>query len=639
MSGVTAEVIAEVRSRANLLEVISEFVVLKRTGKEHKGLCPFHNEKTPSFHVNAEKGIYKCFGCGEGGDVFAFMQKVKGLEFLDSVRELAHKYGVALVETREDRAQYDKRASMLMLYQQAAEYYARLLADPKEGLVARQYLQNRGISEETVLRFRLGYAPAVWDGLLRYLTGATKVSPATLEEAGLVRRRTDSSTHYDLFRHRLIIPIFDDQGKVIAFGGRDLGGSDVKYINSPESPVYTKGQHLYGLHLAKEAIKQRDQVIVVEGYFDAIACHQFGFEQTVATLGTALTERQAKLLVRYTESKRVYLAFDADSAGERALERGVETLNQIAEGVGIELRALRVPGGKDPDECLRQSNGPQSFLQAVNKAPALLDYQLERAVESVDISSHSGKIDAAGRVVPILARIRNSVGRSEYVRQWAARLGIREEALLADVGAFRWRQGMGLPPRPVQQNKSANGLKSGHLEAERQLLALYLTSRDDYKRVSSALTDETFIEPVHQRIKEALDGIGSQFNTAEDLQYRLMDRLAPDGEAKRVMVDLILMVDEIRKQKAPVDVMLNEARARILKERLIQLKGRLRAHMSLAAGELEQNALGSKINQLLQLETFVLPSAKNEDELNEVRRKIQAILGDKGQEKQLETTA
>lgn len=643
MKGVTSEVIAEVRSRANLLEVISEFVVLKRAGKEHRGLCPFHAEKTPSFHVNAEKGIYKCFGCGEGGDAFAFLQKVKGLDFIDSVRELALRYGVQLVETVEDRAEYDRRTAILMLYQQAAEYYARLLADPREGVVARDYLSSRGVSEEIIAKFKLGYSPGVWDGLLRYLTSASKVSPATLEEAGLVRRKPDSTTCYDLFRHRLMIPIFDGEGRVIAFGGRALGDNEVKYLNSPESPIYTKGQHLFGLHLAKDAIKQRDSVIVVEGYFDAITAHQYGFEQTVATLGTALTERQAKLLVRYTESKRVYLAFDSDSAGEKALERGVETLNQIAEGVGIELKALRVPGGKDPDECLRsasEAGGPQSFQAAIVNAPLLVDYQLERAVEKIDLKTHTGRIEAARQIVPILAQIKNSVGRGEYVRQWALKLGIREEELLSDVGQHRRRQGMGLRPRAPSHSATAGaGLKSGHFEAERQLLALYLTSRDDHERVSAALTDESLIKPVHQRIKSALDGIGAKFNTVEDLQYKLMDRLGPDAEASKVMVDLVLEAERIRRQKASVDAVLRDYLGTILKERLLSEQKRLLNIWNKTTDDHEAKLIGGKIKQLQGIQDKALPGVKTEGEINELRRQVDEILRDYGQFRQLETTA
>ncbi|MBI4533268.1 MAG: DNA primase, partial [Candidatus Melainabacteria bacterium] len=222
LQGVTSEIIAEVRSRANLLEVISELVVLKRAGKEHRGLCPFHPEKTPSFYVNPEKGIYKCFGCGEGGDVFAFVRKTKGFEFLDAVRELARRYGVRLVESEKDQEEHDKRALILMLYQQAALYYARLLADEREGCVAQAYLKKRGIDAEMISAFKLGYAPSTWDGLIHYLTSVSKITPKTLEEAGLARCKLDSGHYFDLFRDRLMIPICDNEGRVIAFGGRTL---------------------------------------------------------------------------------------------------------------------------------------------------------------------------------------------------------------------------------------------------------------------------------------------------------------------------------------------------------------------------------------------------------------------------------
>ena len=649
MKGVTSEVIGEVKSRARLLEVISEHVVLKRAGKEHKGLCPFHSEKTPSFHVNEDKAFYKCFGCGEQGDVFSFVMKVKGLNFYDAVRDLAGRYGVKLPDTAEERQEYDRKTAMLMLYQQAAAYYARLLSDDQEGAQARQYLQERGLSEEIIARFKLGYAPNAWDGLLRYLTTANKVAAQTLEDAGLVRRRPDSTTYFDLFRRRLMIPICDDQGRVIAFGGRTMADDQVKYLNSPESPIYTKGQHLFAFHLAKEAIRTSDSVIVVEGYFDAITAHQSGLNNTVATLGTALTERQAKLLVRHTESKRVFLSFDADAAGERAMERGVETLNQIAEGVGIELRVIKVPGGKDPDECLRSQEpdaGLAGFSAAVQGAPLLIDYQLERAVSSADLGSHTGRIDASRRIVPLLAQIKNTVGRGEYIRQWALRLRVREEELLADVQQFRRSAGLAdsgrrrygqLPAAPA--GTSRKSLRSGHVEAGLNLLALYLTSRDDHRRAAESLGEEDLLDPVYGRIKESIEGIGTQFSTIEDLLSILQDRLAPDPEAARVLVDVILKSEEIRKQKVPVEVTLRENRARLLQERLSQEGAKLRTLSGAAANDDERNSIDSKIIQLKRLETILLPNAGTDDELNEVRRKIEEIAGIKGQLQRLETKA
>lgn len=635
MKGINSDVISDVRNRATIVEIVSDVVVLKRAGKIYRGLCPFHSEKTPSFHVYPDKGFFVCFGCNERGDVFAFIQKTKGIGFVDAVRNLAHRYGVELPETTDDRREFDKRSLILMLYQQAGEYFRRLLHSADHGFVARDYLHNRGISDETIERFQLGYAPNAWDGLVTHLTRSNNVSAEILVEAGLVRHKEETNRYYDLFRHRLMIPIHDEQGRVIAFGGRTLADDQVKYINSPESPIYIKGDHLYAFPQAKESIRQHDSVIVVEGYFDAITAHQHGFTNTVATLGTALTDRQAKLLVRYTDSKRVYLCFDTDNAGERAVSRGTETMSQIAEGVGIELRIIRVPGGKDPDECIRSSGenaGPAAFKDAVDHAPLLVDYQLERALSSVDITTHSGRIDAARAVVPILAAIKNSVARGEYVRQWSMRIGVREDELLSDVGQYRRSNRIGAPsPQPFNDQRvrsiaaQKNAPKAGYIDAERHLLALFLTSNDDHGAVRKALAEDRFVDPVHQRIKEAVEGIGN-FNNVDDLQYRLMDRLGPDAEASAVLVDVILKAEDLARQNLPREVILKEARARILQEKLIQANNRLRALLPTVSNDEEGRLVQSRIMQLKQLQTKALQSAQTEDQIADLRRQIDSLL-------------
>ncbi len=653
MKGITSEVIAEVRSRANIIDLISESVVLKRAGKDYKGLCPFHKEKTPSFHVSAEKGIYKCFGCGEGGDIFAFVQKIKGLDFLDTVRDLAERFGIALVETAEDRRAFDKRSLMLMLHEQACQYYVRLLEHPSEGLVAREYLENRGVSPEIIKKFRLGYAPSGWDGLLRHLTEANQVAPTTLEEAGLIRRRNDGSNYFDLFRHRLIIPICDDQGRVIAFGGRTLGNDQVKYLNSPETPLYTKGLNLFAFNLAKDSIKTKDAVLLVEGYFDAITAHQFGFNNTVATLGTALTMQQAKMLVRFTESKRVYLSFDSDAAGAKAVERGVETLHEVSEGVGIELRVIDVPGGKDPDECLHSANGLALFEQAIAEAPLLIDHQINSVLAKVGFETHTGKIEAAKLVVPILANIRNAVARGEYIRQAAMRIGVREEELLSDVGEYRREHRLVRPPDRPNANlgshrarlpegtalnfqvKNSVGSKrhfgsasrEGTAEAERRLLALFLTSREDHQIALNSLLDEQLISAEHRLIKEAIGGVGTSFNNCEDLEHKLMDRLAPNKEASAALIEVILTADEMRKQDAPAELIIREARARLIKERLNQLITGLRGNSASTNEESDSMHVQSKIAELTKLERIVLPNISEISELDDLQRKINQLVG------------
>ena len=646
MKGVTSEVIAEVRNRASLHEVIAEHIMLKRAGRMYVGLCPFHKEKSGSFNVNPERGYYKCFGCGEGGDVFTFIQKFKGLDFLDAVRDLAQKYGVQLIETAEERHQFDKRSAFLMLYQQASEYYSHLLADPIEGQIARDYLYARGITDDIIAKFKLGYAANSWDGLSHYLTTNVKVSAQTLEEAGLARRRPESNSHYDLFRNRLMIPIFDDQGRVIAFGGRTLGDDQIKYLNSPESPIYTKGQHLYAFHLAKDEIKKRDAVIVVEGYFDAITSHLYGFENTVATCGTALTEHQSRALVKFTESKRVYLAFDADEAGIRAIDKGGVTLNQIADGVSLDLKVIKVPGGKDPDECLRTKDGeslvgPIMYAKAMEEAPSLLEYQLAKAVEGINLTSHMGKIDAAKQLVPVFAQIKMQVARGEYVRQWAMKLGIPEENLLSDVRQYRTTHRSNAPAEPANSQKarstpgvspsrhlisSRGALMSGYVNSEQQLLALYLTSRDDYERVVRHMEDECFISPPHQRIKDAIEGIGTNFNTIEDLQSQLMNRLSPDTEALSAFVEVILKAEVLRKQNLPVEKIIQEFRVVLLKERITRTLVTLRSTLATSESDFDLNSVQSKIIQLNSIEKLALTNPElSLDEIAILKRKIDDI--------------
>ncbi|RTL37737.1 MAG: DNA primase [Candidatus Melainabacteria bacterium] len=628
LSTISHDDIAEVRSRANILEVVSEHVTMKRSGTSYMGRCPFHEERSASFSVVPDKGFFHCFGCHAKGDVYAFLMKIKGMDFPSAVRELAHKYGVQLVETAEQREEYDKRTHMLMLYQQASQYFIRLLHDPAQGAVARDYLSKRGIPEDIIERFKIGYAGPTWDGLLNYLTSTTKVAPATLEEAGLVRRKHETNSFYDLFRNRLMIPICDDRGQVIAFGGRTLGNDDAKYVNSPESLIYVKNRQLYAFNLAKESIKARDAVIVVEGYFDAITPHQFGFTNTVATCGTALSEAQARSLVRYTESKRVYLAFDADAAGASAIERGAHMLQQVADGVGLELRVLRIPGAKDPDECLRSEGGPEAFAEAIENAPLLVDYQLDQALDECDIGSHVGKIDAARKVIPILAQIKNSVERGEYIRQLSMKVGVREEELLSDVSQYRKDNRIGVNPgnAPSRPRSSQRGpVKVGHVEAEQQLLALYFTSREDYDRTAAALENEYFLTPVNQFIKECIEGVGTDFNTVEDLQFKLMDRLAPEIEASAAFVEVIERVDEIRKMKMPIDVLLFQCKKRLLSEKVNRILANLKALLNAADNDTDLLALQSRISKLNMLNRTTT-TLETLEELDEFKRNIEAAM-------------
>ncbi len=622
MSGVTREVIAEVRSRANIYEVVSELVALKRAGKQYKGLCPFHTEKTPSFHVNPDRGIFKCFGCNEGGDVFTFLERMKGLDFIDTVKELAQRYGVQLVESTYERNEYHRRNEILMLYQQAAQYYRRLLEDEHAGAAAREYLLARGIDAETSAKFNLGYAPDVWDGLLLYLTSQAKAAPATLVEAGLVRARDRGRGHYDLFRHRVMIPICDGEGRVIAFGGRALGDDKIKYLNSPETPIYTKGQHLFAFNLAKDEIRHKDAVIVVEGYFDAIMLHRHDFANSVATLGTALTARQARQLVRYTASRRVYLAFEGDSAGQRAVDRGVEILNQVVEGVGVELRILVLPGGKDPDDCLRLE-GRAAFAEAQAVAPLIIDYQLDQAVKPFDLSTHTGSIEAARALVPVVGEIRDAVARGVYVRHWAERINVSEESLLFDVGQYRrWRVSNDVKFAPRQE--SVGSRPADPLEdAESSLLSLFLVSLEQFDFVSRQMADWHFDNPAHARIREAIEGAGSGFLSVDELFEELAVRLVLDREACQILNNrLIQKAEEIRRQDIDLSVLLADFQIKAYMLRLERVIGSLRR----GEGRLNEADALIKVRELIRLRKLLQFGVEGMDAFRELKGKIDLVL-------------
>ena len=623
---ITNDVISAVRNKANILEVVSQVVMLKRIGKDYKGLCPFHKEKTPSFHVNPEKGIYKCFGCGEGGDIFSFIQKAKGLGFLDAVKELAHQYGVSLIETEAEKTEYKRRGLFLLLYEQACEFYSKLLKDPGHGAMARQYLINRGLDEKTIQEFRLGLAPISWDALTDYLCTTNKVSAITLEEAGLSRKKTEGHGYYDLFRNRLIIPITDEQGRVIAFGGRTLGNDQVKYLNSPETLLYRKGEHLFAFSLAKESIKNDDAVIVVEGYFDAITAHASGLKNTVATLGTALSNEQCKLLVRHTESKRVYLAFDADSAGIKATEKGAQILEQLASGIGLDLRVVSIPGGKDPDECLRSSNGLTLFKQAIENSQSLIDYEINQVTADFNDKSRDGKITIARKIVPILARIDHAIARSEYIRQIANRFDLQESSLISEVNKQRQtrtketnKQYSNKAPSLKERLRPADGL----IDAERWLIAAFISNEQNYNIAFKYLAKEELITNPHRTIIKIIYEWGNIFTNTKDLERKLLDHFASETQISAALVEIILKAEEIEKQKISVPILLLQSRVKLMKERLAGLTKIIRNRLT--PSNTETNLLQSKILELNRLERLTLPTVNNMDEIEQMQEKIKEI--------------
>lgn len=428
----------EVRNQADIVRVVSDYVSLKKRGQNWIACCPFHSEKTPSFNVHPGKGIYKCFGCSAGGNVFDFVMRVEGLSFPDAVRLVAEKSGIPVPQETAPRPEVERaerrRKRVFELNEMALEFFEQQFGATPEGRRALEYLEGRGITSATRARFRLGYAPNAWDTLSAHLAsrGATREEIA---DSGLVTVKEGGSGYYDRFRGRVIFPIFDAQGRSVAFGGRTLGDDKPKYLNSPETAVYTKGNHLYGLFHARDAIRRSGFAILVEGYLDVLIPAQEGVENLVASLGTALTEAQARLLRRYMSKPQVIVNYDPDAAGQTATTRSFETL--LAQG--FKINVLQLPGGLDPDEFVRE-RGVAAYRELLPTTVPYLDYVVDRAVAAHDVTRPSGKADALNEVLPFIAQIENQLERVEYARRAAERINVDEDMLRKELRAAAIRR-------------------------------------------------------------------------------------------------------------------------------------------------------------------------------------------------------
>jgi DNA primase len=436
---VAADVVSEVKSRLDIIDVVAGYVTLQRAGREFKGLCPFHGEKTPSFTVSPERQAWYCFGCSLGGDMFAFVQKIENIDFRQALQQLADRAGVELEERPGVAGNSARKRNVIELNTKAAAFFEHVLWKSEAGRAGRELLQQRGLDEETARRFGVGFAPAGGNGenaLVRFLVDrGGKV--ADIVEAGLAHDRGQSPR--DRFRNRLIFPIRDDRGAVIAFGGRAMGDAVPKYLNSPETAVYHKSSALFGIDLAREALRSDHQALVVEGYFDVIASHRAGIAHVVASSGTALTREQVRILSRYTES--ITLCFDADDAGIAAASRAVDIIS--AEGLSARLVVLP-EGVKDPDELVKVE--PGAFARVVAAAKPEWEVLLERAIGEVSVTDVEERRRAAERAVALLLRIPNAATRDLYGQQAASRLGLSADALAADVA----RALRGERPRPAK---------------------------------------------------------------------------------------------------------------------------------------------------------------------------------------------
>jgi len=577
------DTIDEVKHRADIVDVISERVVLKKRGKDFLGLCPFHNEKTPSFSVSPSKQMYYCFGCQAGGNVFKFMMELNKNSFAEVVLDLARRYQVPVQTLEPEQRQelqrkISERNQVYEILEVASRFYQHALWQPN-GEAALLYLQQqRKLKDETIKEFQLGYAPVGWDILYSYLVGDKGYPVQLLEKAGLIKPRSEGRGHYDAFRNRLMIPIHDITGKVIAFGGRSLGEDKPKYLNSPETEVFFKGKTLFGLDKAKDGISQFDQAVVVEGYFDVIALHAVGITNVVASLGTALSIDQVRLAMRYTDSKQLILNFDADKAGNIAAERAIGEVADLAYKGEVQLKILNIPDGKDADEYLFNHTS-EDYQKLLTKAPLWLDWQIQQMTKDADLKQATDFQKVCQQMVKLLKNIANPDTLNYYVSRCAEILSLgdaqlislRAENLLTQVSPPSNKQWGGNYKNYKnykntysssnsyhnhQEDNSVNALnpivKTEHSlleEAEGLLLLIYLHSPEYRKSIGDSLEERNlqFSLSHHRFLWQQIVDI-SDNNSSAELISTLQDKYLEFPEQMEMISHLFHLNETAQKQ-------------------------------------------------------------------------------------------
>ena len=480
------DTIEAIKERVDIVDVISEYVVLKKKGKDYSGLCPFHDEKSPSFSVSPTKQVYYCFGCGQGGNTFKFLMELGKRSFGDVVLELANRYQVPIKtlepeQKKELQRQLSQREQLYEILAVTTAFYQHVLYQP-QGEKALNYLkEKRGLKPEIIQQFQLGYSPEGWETLYRYLVEQKHYPLALVEQAGLIKARKTNNGYYDQFRDRLMIPIQDIQGRVIGFGSRTLGTDEPKYLNSPETLLFDKGKTLFGLDKAKNSIQKQDQAIVVEGYFDVIALHAAGFTHAIAALGTAFSTDQLKLLLRYTDSKQVIFNFDADKAGTKATQRAIGEIEPLIYSGQVNLRVLNLPEGKDADEFLKSSpDSIQQYQELINNSPLWFDWQIQQLLVNRNLKQADHFEQVGKGMIQLLDQLEDSNKKSYYLQYCAEILSQGDTRLLpiqVDNLLSQLKNGLtaGSQNQKRSSQKFANSNTHGLLqEAEILLLQIYL---------------------------------------------------------------------------------------------------------------------------------------------------------------------
>jgi DNA primase len=590
------EKVSEIRDRSSILEVVSDYVALKKTGKNYKGLCPFHSEKTPSFMVNEEKQIFHCFGCGEGGDVFTFLMKAGHFSFPEAMEELAKRYGIKLPArepTPAQKREMAKRENLFQINQIASEYFHDLLTQRREGGEGRTYLSNRAINQEVIEEHALGYSTDRWDGLVRHLQ-EKKVSLELAWELGLIfpkKRggRNDSiSSWYDAFRGRILFPIFDLHQRIVGFGGRTLKEGEPKYLNSPESSIYHKGEVLYGLQVAKRYATEKDCVIVVEGYFDLLTLHQYGLKQSVATLGTALTAQHVRNLKRYT--RNLITLFDADRAGVQATLRSLPLLLE-EDVVG---RTIVLPKGEDPDGFLRKGN-LEDFVKRVEHAVPLVDFFFEQLMETHDLKSVDGKVRIAKEGLVLLNQIPDKIQRNFYTKALAERLDVKESFLYEVLQSSR-RVESTTSKEPFKAGEVPKKLPSERVfpKSEEMVIRLML----HHPEVIPAISEEGILKEFQSLSLQKVAGVLEDLYNKEGKMDLPKALSLFEEDLKKCLYDFAFQENGLEKNHEKI---LKDCVQKIREERIKKEKGDLQRKIKEADQQREGKDLHLLLKQKLEL--------------------------------------
>ncbi len=582
------EIIEEVRQNNDIVDIISQYVHLTRKGRNYFGLCPFHNEKSPSFSVSPDRQIFHCFGCGVGGNVYTFLMKIEGITFKEALETLAERANIQLptLDNSEDNGKEELKSKVYKVNEFAAEFYHQNLYKPTAKM-AQEYVKKRRLNQETLESYKIGFS-GKFDELYKALK-QQNFGEKEILESGLVNKN-DNGTYIDRYRNRLMFPICDARGKVIAFGGRVLDDSKPKYINSPENIVYSKGRHLFGLNVAKKTSAKR--LIIVEGYMDVISLHQRGITNVVGALGTALTEQQGWLLRKTTE--QVILGFDADGAGQTAVARSME----ILQNMGCDMRVLQIEGAKDPDEYIVKF-GEGRFKLAVDNAISLIEFKVKNLKKEYNLENASDKIKFLNEIAKILAKVQNTMEREIYIEKISKGYNISKEAIYAEVNKLIYTNSKA--DKTLQKGKEIKHIKKEETKVneidedlknrENTIIALLLDANIEiFKKIKEKIKPEDFKDEINQKIAKEL------YVELEKKEANINKLIDTFDEQTKNHITMVMATDyEIENIEKAVDDLLSKYE----KERLNVKKQNILKQLESEQNEENKKILGKELSEII----------------------------------------